>query len=105
MFVPVPLERSPWTNQHLIEQYGDGHSISDILPTIYDREQCLQTPDGLMKSLIYQSEHFELIPISRIWMIDIEEGILDLPQRKVLISKFTGDPNDRGLVDFILEYG
>jgi len=90
---------------YLFEQSGEVQSISEILPTIYSREQCLETPSGLMKSMIYMSEHYELTPISRIWMIDTEEGLVDLPQRKVLISNFTGDPKDRGLIDFILEYG
>lgn len=92
-------------DSHVLEQSTEDYSIADILPTIYGEEQCLKTPNGLMKSIIYESEHLELTPISRIWMIDVEEGLLDLPQRKVLISKFAGDQKDRGLVDFILEYG
>jgi hypothetical protein len=92
-------------NEYVLERSAEDCSIADILPTIYDEEQCLKTPNGLMKSMIYESEHLELTPISRIWMIDVEEGLVDFPQRKVLISKFTGDPRDRGLVDFILEHG
>lgn len=80
-------------------------SLDCIIPTIYDIKQCLVTAKGPEKSLIYMSEHYELTPMSRLWMIDLEEGLVDLAERKIVIPKFTGDCSDRGLIDFIIQYG
>jgi hypothetical protein len=92
-------------NKYVFSKSEEREWLEDFVFSIYDVEQCLETPDGYMKSMIYMTEHYEQIPMSMMWLIDLEEGLVDFPFRKITIPKFSGDMNDRGLVDFILSYG
>ena len=71
---------------------------------LLDIESCISSLEGPKKSAAYLAEFADMEYFSNTWIIDHEDSLIDYPQRKVLIPKFTGDIDDRELLDFIERY-
>lgn len=95
------LERISESRLHAAEDY-DAMLHEQLV--LLDIECCISTPEGPKKSATYLAEFGDLEYFGNTWILDHEDSLIDYPQRKVLIPKFTGDIDDRELLDFIERY-